>query len=155
MSETAQSFGGLVLRYRQRTSLTQRELASRLGLNARMVRDWEAGLTYPTATGLKGLIAALFEAGGLRRGSEAADVRALWTAVEREAPYMRSPVDNAWLAQLLGPGADAGPVRTGSEVRGHDWGDAPSTADFVGRAEHTFSAESGTEPFDLRNMAGS
>jgi WD40 repeat protein len=102
----------------------------------------------PNAEGLAGLIKALFEAGGLSPGQEAAEARELWAAAEHEAPRTLSPFDAEWFAGLLAaresrkyePGPDAIQSRAaegwpGIADRAHDWGDAPDTAEFVGRAE--------------------
>jgi DNA-binding transcriptional regulator YiaG len=40
-----ENFQGLVLRYRGRTGLTQRQLAERLGVHTRSVQAWESGVT--------------------------------------------------------------------------------------------------------------
>src|SRR5690348_14425509 len=94
-------FRGLLLRYRGRTGLTQRELALRAGVNRRSVQDWEAGLNYPTAERLQSVIQVLLEAGGLSAGREASEARELWASVLREAPRMRTPFDEERLTELL------------------------------------------------------
>jgi len=62
----AESFQGLLLRYRGRSGLTQRELAARVGVSMRTFENWEAGFNYPSAQPLQALITALLAAGGLR-----------------------------------------------------------------------------------------
>ena len=52
-------FRGLLLSYRGRTGLIQRDLAARAGVSERSVQDWEAGITLPSATRLQALIRAL------------------------------------------------------------------------------------------------
>jgi DNA-binding XRE family transcriptional regulator len=49
---TAESFQGLLLRHRGRTGLTQRQLATRVGVSRGSLQGWEAGLNYslPTPT---------------------------------------------------------------------------------------------------------
>jgi transcriptional regulator with XRE-family HTH domain len=142
-----------VLRHRGRTGLTQRELAARLGASVRTLQDWEAGSNHPSGARLQALIATLLAAGGLHPGREAEEARALWAAVLREAPRMRVPLDEAWLADLLAgraagqpqPEPDAGaspvvPAPSTAELdaageRLLDWGDAPDVVGFVGRAQ--------------------
>ena len=51
----AESFQGMLLRHRGRTGLTQRELASRIGVHMRSIQDWEAGVNYPSSERLKAL----------------------------------------------------------------------------------------------------
>jgi transcriptional regulator with XRE-family HTH domain len=132
--------------------LTQRELADRLGVSRRTVQDWEAGLNYPEAQHLKALIVALLQAGGLTVGHELEEAQELWAAVLREAPRMRTPLDQVWLAALLAErGAprqtpeqarDVNPTspavsahEDGAVERRQDWGEAPDVIDFVGRTD--------------------
>src|SRR2546421_8015320 len=129
-SSGPESFRGLLLRHRGRTGLIQRDLALRAGVSRGAIQDWEAGLNYPTAERLQALIQVLLEAGGLTRGREASEARVLWVAAEREAPRMHTPFDAAWFATLLA--ARAAPP---SVARAQDWGDAPDSLGFVGRAD--------------------
>jgi WD40 repeat protein/transcriptional regulator with XRE-family HTH domain len=133
-----ESFRGLLLRYRGRTGLIQRDLAARAGASLRSVQDWEAGVTLPTAGHLQGLILALLEAGGLTTGQETSEARELWTAVEREAPRMHTPFDEEWFATVLATCARIKPAAapvTGIAERAEDWGEAPDTLSFVGRMD--------------------
>jgi hypothetical protein len=70
-------------------------------------------------------------------------------AAEREARRMHTPFNETWFAGLLAarpsPTPASGPEalptlppterRTGSPDRAQDWGEAPDTLDFIGRAE--------------------
>src|SRR5437588_3339050 len=147
----AESFQGLLLRYRGRSGLTQRELAARVGVSMRTVENWEAGVNYPSAQPLQALITALLGAGGLNLGRELDEVRQLWAAVLRDSPRMRTPFDEVWLAEFLAerttPDAAQLPrdimpvpqvVSTAEDAavdRRQDWGEAPDVVGFVGRAE--------------------
>ncbi len=145
----SEAFRSLLLRHRGRTGLIQRDLAARAGVSLRSVQDWEAGVSHPTAERLQALLPALLDAGALTAGREMAEARELWTAVEREATRMHTPFDEEWFAGLLlargsprhAPVDDdalhrvgAGPARVAAE-RAQDWGEAPDTAEFVGRSE--------------------
>jgi transcriptional regulator with XRE-family HTH domain len=142
-SHALESFRGLLLRHRGRTGLIQRDLAARAGASQRSLQDWEAGVTLPTAERLQPLIGALLEAGGLAQGRETSDARELWAAVQRDAPRMHTPFDEEWFAGLLN--AHAPPTSTAASdkalhpardvERAQDWGEAPDTTDFVGRAD--------------------
>ena len=46
-SERDYAFGQRILTLRTSIGLTQAELAQRLGVSGRAVRQWEAGLSYP------------------------------------------------------------------------------------------------------------
>jgi transcriptional regulator with XRE-family HTH domain len=91
-----ESFRDLVLQLRGRTGLTQRELATRIGVAARSIQGWELGTNYPGPASLKALVAAGFEAGGFTTGREGEEARALWAAAVRDAPRFRMPFDGAW-----------------------------------------------------------
>jgi WD40 repeat protein/transcriptional regulator with XRE-family HTH domain len=148
----AESFRDLLLRYRARTNLTQRDLAARLGAGRRTVQDWEAGLSHPNTERLQALIRVLFEAGGLTAGREATEAQELWMAVLQETPRMQTPFDPMWLDRLLAERAAPGdaptlpqeaipaapgvsPAAVSSTERGQDWGEAPDVRGFVGRTE--------------------
>ena len=100
-SQSTESFRDLLLRHRGRTGLSQRDLAARLGAGRRTVQEWEAGLSHPSAERLQALVEVLLKARSLTVGREAADIQQLWAAVLREAPRMRTPFDEVWLAGLL------------------------------------------------------
>jgi hypothetical protein len=134
-----ESFRSLLLRHRGRTGLTQRDLAAMAGAGLRSVQDCEAGTAFPTAERLQALIRLFLTRGGFSAGHETVEARALWAAVEQDAPRMHSPFDERWFAQILAARAlqPANAVEPNTETRGRvqDWGEAPDTEDFVGRAE--------------------
>ena len=140
----------MLLRYRGRSGLTQRALAERVGVHRRSVQEWEIGVTYPSAERLEALLRVLLEAGGLTAGQQEAEARALWAAVQRDAPHTHAPFDATWFARLLAerarppdahtPAAASAPLEAparlaerGTAERRQDWGEAPDTVDFVGR----------------------
>ena len=59
-------FADRALALRERAGLTQRDLAALLGVSARAVQAWEAGLAYPAAARLRRLIALYLERGAWR-----------------------------------------------------------------------------------------
>jgi transcriptional regulator with XRE-family HTH domain len=99
--DTAPNARAADVRHRGRTGLIQRDLAGRAGVSMRSVQDWEAGLTLPSAERLQALVRGLLEVGGLTPGREISEARALWTAVEGEAPRMQTPFDAEWFTGLL------------------------------------------------------
>src|SRR5438105_14349824 len=148
-SHAPESFRGLLLRHRARTRLLQRDLAARAGVSRNTIQDWESGVNFPAAERLQALIRVLLEAGGLTAGHEASEAHALWQAVQRESPRVHAPFDEQWFARLLAdhasltpgpptealhavPAATAGPRAV---ERAQDWGEAPDTMGFVGRAD--------------------
>jgi transcriptional regulator with XRE-family HTH domain len=136
--EPEESFSGLVLGFRGRTTLTQPQLASEVGASLRSVQGWEAGITVPGLESLQALVACFLNAGAFAEGREAAQAEALWSAALRDSPRHRPPFDAAWFSDLLamrlaareptvGSSADvivATPSNAGSRaVRLLEWGD--------------------------------
>lgn len=56
-----ESFSGLLLRYRGRTRLTQRQLADRMKVSLRALQRWETGVMYPGTERLQALLVSLLE----------------------------------------------------------------------------------------------
>jgi len=88
------------------------------------------------------------ETGGFTPGQEASQARELWAAAERDAPRMHTPFDEDWLVGVMaartvpttGPAQHdmdtaAAVTLPGSADRARDWGEAPDTLAFAGRAE--------------------
>jgi transcriptional regulator with XRE-family HTH domain len=78
--ESGEGFRGRLLRLRGRTGLTQRELATRIGVHVTSIQGWEAGVIYPSVASLQALIAAGLQAGGFTAGREREEALALWGA---------------------------------------------------------------------------
>ncbi|MBV9598766.1 MAG: helix-turn-helix transcriptional regulator, partial [Chloroflexi bacterium] len=150
-SAAAESFRDLLLRYRGRTRLTQRELADRVGVNRRSVQEWENGANYPSAERLEALVRVFLEVGAFTAGHEVGEAQALWAAVQRQAPHTHAPFDAEWFARLLseraapapalvplganGPPHDVATSQVVPVERRQDWGEAPDPTGFVGRAD--------------------
>ena len=116
-SQPTESFAGLLLRYRGRARLTQRDMADRLTAGRRTVQEWEAGVSYPSAERLQALIRVLLEVSGLGVGHEREEAEALWAAVLHEAPRMHPQFDQAWFGRLLAARAVAPPVPAGDVLQ--------------------------------------
>jgi DNA-binding XRE family transcriptional regulator len=146
-----ESFRDLLVRYRARSGLTQRQLAERLGIHRRSVQEWEVGGNYPNRQRLEAVIQTLLEAGGLDSGQEAAEAQMVWAAVERAAPRTHCNFDASWFSRLLAERAVLTPAPECSHAsrqtdtlpsgqprrtadRREDWGDAPEVSGFVNRA---------------------
>jgi transcriptional regulator with XRE-family HTH domain len=91
-------FRGLVLVLRGRASLTQRALATHLGISEEAIRRWEGEEGYPSPARLQALIALYLERGVFTAGREAQEATALWEALRREAAQCTPAFDAAWFA---------------------------------------------------------
>ena len=98
---TGEDFSSLVLLLRGRTGLTQRELATRVGVSVSSIQGWEAGVTYPSPASLQALIEAGLDSGGFLAAHEIEEARVLWAAALRNAPRFRTPFDVGWLEGLI------------------------------------------------------
>ncbi len=132
MSAEGETFRGLILRLRGRIGMTQRELATRIGVNVSSIQGWEAGANYPGVASLKALIAATLLADGFTTGREAEEAAHVWAAAVRDSPRFRTPFDAAWFEQIAG---ERYSLPAAPRVDGHraSWGEAPDVSDFVGR----------------------
>jgi WD40 repeat protein/transcriptional regulator with XRE-family HTH domain len=95
------AFGTRLLALRSRASLSQQEVATRLGVSERAVRAWEAGASYPDPTNLQGLLATYLKQGAFPVGQEEAEARALWEQARHHSPRFKLPFDPTWFANLL------------------------------------------------------
>jgi transcriptional regulator with XRE-family HTH domain len=143
--EFSETFQGLLLRHRGRSGLTQRELASRIGVHPRSIQDWEAGVNHPRPGRLSQLIDAFLSVGALTTGHELEEAESLWNAAQREADRMWTPFDRERVTRLLftaaaRPGVASQEKKTATS-RHDDWGDAPHIERFIGRASELASLE--------------
>jgi transcriptional regulator with XRE-family HTH domain len=90
------AFGQTILALRTRIGLTQVGLAEQLGVSRKAVGEWEGGLNNPKAEHLQTLIALAVERGAFSAGHEEEEIRAFW-----QAGHQKSPLDAAWLSELL------------------------------------------------------
>src|SRR5260370_10944228 len=97
-----ESFHGLLLRHRGRIGLTQRQLAARIGVSARTVQDWEAGVNHASVERLQALIGVYATMGGFAAGRWAGGAGPPLTAGTPESARLRTPLDHSWVAALLG-----------------------------------------------------
>src|SRR2546428_1811811 len=140
------AFGQSMLALRTSLGLTQGELAERLGVSGRAVREWEAGSSYPKAPHLQHIITLAVRASAFPPGQEAEEIRALWKAARQKVL-----LDEQWLSTLLGrsrpslklvaprPSASvaAQPAVAAREAPGPrvEWGEALDVPSFYGREQ--------------------
>jgi transcriptional regulator with XRE-family HTH domain len=132
-----------ILVLRGRAGLTQRELATLVGVSRQALHKWEAGEGYPSPARLQGLIALYLARGVFTAGREVAEAMALWEALRREAPHRTPPFDTAWFARLrpaapevvaeLTPVLASASTAPAARSQWRAWGEAPEVAEFHGR----------------------
>jgi transcriptional regulator with XRE-family HTH domain len=91
------AFGQAMLTLRTTVGLTHAELAEFLGVSRKAVGGWESGGSYPKAEHLKQFLTLCVRQHAFPAGREAEEIRALW-----HAAHQKLPLDEAWLAALLG-----------------------------------------------------
>src|SRR3989440_10388751 len=138
------AFGQSMLALRTSLGLTQAELAERLRVSGRAVREWEAGSSYPKAEHLQHVMTLAVQASAFPPGREAEEIRALWKAARQKVL-----LDEQWLSTLLGrsrpslelvaprPSLAAQPAVAAREARGPrvEWGEALDVPSFYGREQ--------------------
>src|SRR5256714_11549556 len=129
------AFGQSMLALRTSLGLTQAELAERLRVSGRAVREWEAGSSYPKAQHLQHLMTLAVRASAFPPGREAEEIRTLWKAARQKVL-----LDEQWLSTLLGrspPSRGAQPAVAAREALGPrvDWGEALDVPSFYGREQ--------------------
>jgi transcriptional regulator with XRE-family HTH domain len=112
----------LFVMYRQRSRLTQNQLAARLGLKSdRMIQKWESGYTLPTAPRLQSLLQIYLMAEVFVAGKEQEEARQLWTRVKNmfdqiSATFESYPIfDEGWFKALLQD--DKGEEKSGLDAK--------------------------------------
>lgn len=136
------SFADKALALRKRAGLTQREVADLLGVSARAIGAWEAGLSYPGSERVKQLMVIYVERGVFAAGREAEEASALWASVRGTGARRVGPFDTIWFASLRGgnvatpaPPADAPAAVAAQPFPRHDWGEAPDVPEVQGRTQ--------------------
>ena len=61
-------FGQMILGFREKINLTQKEVADALSVSRRTIQHWEAGTAFPDSTHLKNLIAYYLKQGSFTKG---------------------------------------------------------------------------------------
>src|SRR5260370_1324334 len=135
-------------------SLTQVELAQRLGISRAAVLSWEAGSSYPKAEHLKRFIALGVQQQAFATGREEEEILALW-----HAAHQKVSLDEPWISTLLGqlppslprvvPGPSEGarprdlPGARPTSGRRVEWEQALAVPSFYGRQPELTTLEQG------------
>jgi transcriptional regulator with XRE-family HTH domain len=92
---TGRHFRGQILLLRGCAGLTQRALATHLGMSRQAIQPWEADEGYPSAARLLALIALHLQRRVFTAGREAPEARALWELLRREASQRTRAVSSS------------------------------------------------------------
>ncbi len=123
-------FGLHLLTLRKKAGLTQEEMATRMGVSEKAIRNWEGGAGYPTEVHLQKLIETLLFSGAFTPQHERGEAQALWEQAYESIARPKVPFDEQWFATLL---KQQHPIPT--FLRRADWGEVPDISSFYGR-EH-------------------
>jgi transcriptional regulator with XRE-family HTH domain len=92
------TYGQTMLALRTAIGLTQKRLATHLGITRQAVGKWEAGSLYPNVEHLKALIVLAVQCQAFAAGHEAEEIRKLWKVARQKVL-----LDEQWLSELLSP----------------------------------------------------
>jgi WD40 repeat protein/transcriptional regulator with XRE-family HTH domain len=133
-------FGLMLVGFREKIGITQKEIGDSLNVSRRTIQHWEAGTAFPDTTHLKSLIAFILEHDGFRKGAEYDEAIELWTQADESAARRKSMFDKAWFQdqmkniKMVSRGSPAtNTAQSDSPLPRIDWGDAPDVLLVHGR----------------------
>jgi transcriptional regulator with XRE-family HTH domain len=94
-------FAQLLFTLRKRTKLTQKEVASRIEVTEKSIRNWEGGSCYPTIPHLRKIIELYLEKQVFTPGHEQEEACMLWNQFRENAPLRTGNFDELWFATIL------------------------------------------------------
>jgi WD40 repeat protein/transcriptional regulator with XRE-family HTH domain len=86
---------------RKRAGLTQDNLALKIGVGEKTVRNWESGANYPTDVHMRKLIELYLNFRAFAPEHEEEEIRALWKQLGEKTRHQNLFFDEQWLATLL------------------------------------------------------
>ena len=136
----------LLLILRKRTRLTQEEVALRVGVAEKSVRNWEGGIYYPSELNLRKLTELYLNENGFAAGQEQEEARALWERLQESTLHHISNFDELWFATLLKGWrarrrSDPQHSSRSSCLLPRDWSVAPDVSALYGRTEELAELE--------------
>src|SRR5258708_16306295 len=94
-------FAQRLLTLRKRASLTQDEVALRVGVTEKAIRNWEGGSNHPTEANLRKLIELYLNNRAFAPGQEYDEARQLWEQLRESTHRHGNSFDELWFAALL------------------------------------------------------
>ncbi len=86
---------------RRRTRLTQEEVALRIGVTEKSIRNWEGGTNYPTELNLRKMIELYLDNDVFALGQERDEARLFWELLHERKPDHIGSFDERWFATLF------------------------------------------------------
>ena len=94
-------FAQQLVTLRKRAGLTQEDVALRIGLSEKAIRNWEGGSNYPAELNLRKLIEMYLDKNAFASGREQEEARLLWEKLHERTPHRIGLFDEPWFAALL------------------------------------------------------
>src|SRR5437588_595485 len=137
------AFAQLLVTSRKRTGLTQEEVALRVGVAEKSIRNWEAGSYYPTELNLQKLVELYLNENGFAAGQEQEEARALWEQLRESTSHRIGNFDEPWFATLLQEwqARRSNPTRQSSRLLRGDWSEALDVSALYGRTHELATLE--------------
>src|SRR5213078_4138497 len=128
---------------RKRAHLTQKDIALRLGISKKAVRNWEGGSHYPSDANLRKLIEIYLYKDVFIPDHEQDEVHLLWEQLHECNPSRISSFDERWFLALLEKWQAQGPSfpRLSDRLLRGDWREALDVSSWYGRTEELAKLE--------------
>jgi WD40 repeat protein/transcriptional regulator with XRE-family HTH domain len=94
-------FADPLIRLRKRAGLAQQEVANRIGVSEKTIRNWEGAINYPTEYHLKQLIELYLHYNAFVSRCEQEEARQLWDQLRTSVNYHISAFDDLWFSSVL------------------------------------------------------
>src|SRR5260370_6309835 len=88
---------------RRRAKLTQEEVALRIGVTEKSIRNWEGGSNYPSELNLRKMIELYLDHDVFAPGQERDEACLFWELLHERNPSRMSYFDERWFATLFTP----------------------------------------------------
>lgn len=146
-------FAHLLVTLRRRTGLTQEEVALKVGVAGKSIRNWEGGSNYPTELNLQKLLELYLDKKAFEPGHEREEARTLWEQFQESTHHSSSFFDEQWfetalqqaLTRRTSPQESSGGLQTNTPSSSiphrEDWGEALDVPSFAGRAHELTQLE--------------
>src|SRR5260370_3111864 len=136
-------FAQLLVTRRKKVGLTQEEVALRLGVAEKSIRNWEAGSNYPTELHLRKLIKLYLDKNVFGYGQERDEARLLWNQLHERVTQRIGIFDEQWFVALFQEwrARSASQAQQSSYLPHGNWSEVPDVSASHGRTEELAELE--------------